>query len=469
MASRSTVQGVDIRTRFERSLREHDLTRPGETVLLALSGGADSTALARLFASIAADWRLSLAGLHVNYALRGEDSEEDERFVRELAPRLGIRLAVRRTGPLGARRGESLQMAARRVRYALLEEEQERAAADRIATGHTRDDRIETLLLHLARGSGPRGLGAIPRKRGAIVRPLLDFGRDEIESFLDGIGAPFRIDRTNLERGYDRNKIRLDLLPHAEAILGRSLDRPLARAADILADIDSYLGAEANAWLSRQGDLGEPGGVLSVEASSLAALPRALAREVVRVLAERVAPAMPEPSFGRVEGTLRLASGAGGGDAALGSGCVVRREGDRLRFAPPGEEPAPFRANLPVPGEAALPGGGRVVARSFARSEAAGPLPEGGDRVWLDEERVRPPLVLRSRSAGDRFRPLGAPGEKKLQDLLVDRKVPRSARARVPILEDADGILWVVGLAIAERARVAPGTARILEVAFCGT
>jgi len=454
-----------IRSDFARALDEKALVRPGETVLLALSGGPDSTALAHLFAEVRAGRRLRLRALHLNYGLRGAESDEDERFVRALSATLDISLGVRIIRPFEAGHGESLQMAARRVRYAMLDEEAAREKADRIATGHTRDDRIETLLINLLRGAGPRGLGAIPHRRGKLIRPLLDISREEISAYLAGMGVVPRIDRSNLETDYDRNKIRLELLPFAENLLGRPVRDALARSADIFSEIEGFLEEEADRWIARHAREEEDS--LSVPAAALAALPLALARQTVRALARR-AGGFPEGiRFERTESVLALLGDGRSGRTMLSEECEVRREGEALRFGPPVSDAAPFRVPLPIPGAARLPDGSRVLCRMLAREEARENLPREGRRARLDFGRVRPPLLLRARVPGDRFRPLGAPGGKKLQDLLVDRKIPRSERSRIPVLCDSEGILWVIGIAIADRAKVAESTRRILEVAFC--
>ncbi|MFH1680594.1 MAG: tRNA lysidine(34) synthetase TilS [Candidatus Eisenbacteria bacterium] len=456
---------MEIRTTFANTLSDKGLVRPGERILLALSGGPDSTALAYLFDEIRQERGLELRALHVNYGLRGRDSDEDERFVRGLESGLRMPLAVRSARGLVLRKGESLQMGARRVRYEALEEEAARVSADRIATGHTRDDRVETLLINLLRGAGARGLGAIPYRRGKLIRPLLDVSRGEIEAYLDRIGASYRVDRSNLETGYDRNRIRLELLPFAEKLMGRPVGEPLARTADILAEIESYLEHEAERWIERHAEDAE--GETTVPAGALALLPRALARQAIRSLARRAAGSPEGIPFERVESVLSLSAGLSSGRVPLGEELEARREGDALRFGPPRGEAAPFLVPLPVPGDAALPDGSRVRCRALPPEENAGAPSRESGRVTLDAGRVRPPLVVRSRLPGDRFRPFGSPGERKLQDLLVDRKIPRSERSRIPLLADSEGILWVVGIAIADRAKISASTTSILEVAFC--
>lgn len=448
------------------TVRERSLFRPGHALILSLSGGPDSTTLAHLLAGIRDDWRLRLGALHVNYGLRGEESEGDESFVRALCDSLRIDLTIRNSGAVAGLRGESLQMAARRIRYAYLEEERAGAGADRIVTGHNRDDRAETVLLNLFRGAGPRGLGAIPYRRGRVVRPLLDAGRAEILRDIAARGGEYRTDRTNRETLYDRNRIRLEILPLAERTLGRNVGASLARAADVFADVEDFLDDEAAEWLEAAADRSAPG-TLRVPAAELALLPRALGRQVVRAAIREAAGSLVEVRFDHVERVLRLAGEGGSGKVPLPVGGEARREGGRLVLGPPTEGPPPFDVPLPLPGAVSLPGRQRVTCRFVSPSEMTGDPEEfGPDTGHFDADRISPPLILRSRLPGDRFRPLGAPGSRKVQDLMVDRKVPRPLRDGVPILADREGILWVCGLAVAERAKVTAESANILEVAF---
>jgi tRNA(Ile)-lysidine synthase len=297
-----------------------------------------------------------------------------------------------------------------------------------------------------------------------VIRPLLDVSRAEIEAFLAERSLPFRTDRSNLETDFDRNKIRLELLPHAERLLGRPVRGPIARAAEILAETEAYLAAEGARWIRENARTA--GEATDLCAGALAALPRALGREVVRAMVR----GGPDPSASigseRVERVLRLARRAAGGRVLLPGGREARREGERIRFAPREETLPPFLAPLDVPGETLLPDGRRVVARLLDAREAGDDAPASRQRARLDHDRVRPPLVVRSRLPGDRLRPLGSPGERKLQDLLVDRKIPRSERDTIPLMADEDGILWVAGVEIAERAKIAASTRVILEVAL---
>lgn len=456
------ISPVELAEVMTATVRARNLFRAGHSLVLALSGGPDSTALARLLVEMREEWRLRLVAVHVNYGLRGDESDGDERFVRELCEALRIDLVVRKSDAALGHRGESLQMAARRVRYAFLEEERSATGADRVVTGHNRDDRAETVLLNLFRGAGPRGLGAIPYRRGPIVRPLLDCGRGEIRAWLSSRGHPSRADRSNRETHYDRNRVRLELVPFVEKALGRNVGHSLARAADVFADVEDFLEDEARQWLDSAADRSET--QLSLPAAELAALPRALARQVVRAAIHETAGSLAEVRFDHVERVVRLAGEEGAGKIPLPIGGEARREAGRLILGPPTEGPPPFEIPLPLPGEAKLDEHRRVRCRFILPS---GLPPEmDAETGYFDADRLTPPLVLRSRLPGDRFRPLGAPGSRKVQDLMVDRKVPRAVRGAIPIVADGEGILWVWGLAIADRAKITPATANILEVAF---
>lgn len=446
--------------------RERRLFRSGHSLLLALSGGPDSTALAHLLVEIRDEWRLRLQALHVNYGLRGEDSDEDERFVKETCRRLDIPLSLRTWEEGECGKGESLQMAARRFRYRLLEEEQAAAGADRIVTAHNSDDRVETLLLNLFRGAGHRGLGGIPYRRGSVVRPLLDAGRDSIERFLSLRKIPWCVDQTNRETKYDRNKIRLELIPYVEELLDRKIGPALVRAADLLSEADHFLDGEALRWIERHGSVDNRENLV-LPAGDISLLPQALRRQVIRSAIRDTAGSLIEVRYDQIERIADLAGDATGGRIPLPRGKEARREGDRILFGATPGEPVRFEISLPLPGSARLPGGREVACRFVAKTEIPPDLKEGtGGTAYLDADAVEPPMLFRSRLPGDRFRPLGAPGSKKLQDLFVDRKVPRSRRDEIPILADERGVLWVTGITVADRAKVTDETSNILEVAF---
>ncbi len=456
---------VKILQKMIRTISERNLFSKGDSLLLALSGGIDSTAAAHLLASIRKEWDLRLAAAHVNHQLRGEESAGDREFVERLCESLDISLAVHPGKPEESRaRGVSLQSNARQIRYEFFEEERRADGIDRIITAHHRDDRVETLLLNLFRGSGARGLGGMPYRRGPIVRPLLDVTRQEIEEYMTENRYDYRVDRSNLKCSYDRNKIRLQIVPFVEETLGRSISAPLARAADVAAELDRFASGLAEEWLLTTGGAGVERFNRGIDAAAFAALPKAIGREVVRIGIESVCGALLRVSHEMVERVIDLSSGTGARRIELPGGFHAHREGKVIIFGIIPPEAPSYEFPLPLPGSVELPGGTVVrCSRGGCSREAGRHHP---DRIRVDLDALSLPLLVRDHRPGDRFRPLGAPGSRKIHDLLIDRKVPRIARNVIPIVADQEGIVWLGGVEIAERAKVTGETTRLLEVAI---
>jgi tRNA(Ile)-lysidine synthase len=323
--------------------------------------------------------------------------------------------------------------------------------ATAIATGHTLDDQAETVLLRLLRGAGSRGLAGIRVRRGRFIRPLLGTRRLELREWLDGAGHPYREDSSNADRSIPRNRLRHDVLPVLEQFAPRAVPA-LARAAALAEDDDIFLEAAAIEAAARL-VLSSVSDVQCLDSAGLAALPPALSRRVLRSIgASMHAPAW---SARHLSDLARLA-GRDRGRLDLPGVSAVRR-GRALELRPrAARQPVAgaFDYELPVPGSVEVPEAGAVIEAVAGRIDG---LASEGSRnaAVVSKSCMEPPLRVRSRRPGDRFRPLGAPGSRKLQDVLVDRKVPRELRDRVPIVVSAGGeILWVAGVAVAEACRV---------------
>jgi len=433
-------------------------------VAVAVSGGPDSVALAWLLDEMAprADW--TLAGLiHVNHGLRGPASDADEAFCRDLAERMGLAIDSTRvdTAARALSLGRSVEVAARELRYEAFEAAATRLGADIVATGHTLEDQAETVLMRLLRGAGSRGLSAIRRRRGLYIRPLLDVRRQALRDYLRSRGESYREDASNADVAIPRNRIRHELLPVIERIAPGGL-RAIARSAALAEADEAFLETQViqvtdSVVLSgRESADGEP---VRLRAGALSALPGPVARRLFRDLAEQVSGR--SCTVLHVDAAVRLARA----DYPVGHldlpGLSVDRRGDELMLCRAAGLDARARADrtfeypLPVPGIVEVPEAGVRIA---AELDVAGTVPpaSGGDQTAVVRAAaLARPLVVRSRREGDRFRPLGAPGRRKLQDVLVDRKVPRAVRDRVPLVVDAAGrIVWVAGVAVAHDYRV---------------
>ncbi|HHW14053.1 MAG TPA: tRNA lysidine(34) synthetase TilS [Firmicutes bacterium] len=508
----------DLLGRVRRTVERYRMLAPGETVVAAVSGGPDSVALAHLLLRLSEEYSLSLHVAHLNHRFRGAEAEAEARFVAELAERWGLPVTVGEEDVPAhlARCGGSAEAVARRFRYAFLERVADSVGAVRIALGHQADDQAETVLMNLLRGAGPRGLGGMPPVRGGrYIRPLLQVSRREIMAYLAEQGLPYRLDPSNASRRFFRNRIRHDLLPYLEREFAPGLRAILSRTADLLQAEDEYLegvAATARGALLTPTRAGRSGREMSTgytgSCRALAELPLALLRRMIRQLWRELAglpgdaeeaegleeaaarPDGPRLGYERVEAVVELIrEGRTGARLQLPGGVTVRRVYDRLFWETArqgGAEPAgspgargraepeglPAPVELRVPGETFISQKGLVLSaeiravsgaggasRLVAEAKAAGPW-----RAVLDADRLSLPLMVRSRRPGDRFWPLGAPGERKLKDYLIERKIPPEERKGLLLVADEGGRrpVWLIGERPAEPLRVTGETKRIL-------
>ena len=221
---------------IRRTILEHALIKKGDAVLVALSGGADSVAMLRALLTLSEEMGFRVFAAHLNHGIRGKHADADEAFCRKLCESLGVRAVFGHTSvpKRAARTGESLEQAAREERYAFLEQARLELGADSIAVAHHMEDQAESVLLHLARGSGLTGLVGMRPRRGTIIRPMLYVRRQEIEDYLASLGQAFCTDETNFSADYSRNRIRMELLPYMEKNINPGVVEGLCSAAELL-------------------------------------------------------------------------------------------------------------------------------------------------------------------------------------------------------------------------------------------
>jgi tRNA(Ile)-lysidine synthase len=449
--------------RVLRTIRRHDLIPRGSRVAAAVSGGPDSVALAHVLNELQRAGGFTLAGLvHFNHRLRGEAADADERFCRGVAEAIGVPIEVGSAdvAALAADGGVSIETAGRRARYEFFARTAQRLEVDRVAVGHTRNDQAETFLLRLLRGAGPRGLGGIHPRAGAIVRPLLEATRAEVVAYLEGRRLAWRDDESNADVAVPRNRVRHELIPFIAERFSPGIVDVLAREADLARDEEAWLEASAIEMASTV-VLGKEGTHIRLDAAALQAAPVPLARRMVRgVLAEVEGAGFA--GFEHVDAVLGLEP-----EQALDlPGVHVARRGADIiiRPAPAREagEPNGFAYSLSIPGEVEIVEAGWLISAEPGAGQP-GTLDARGHEVAVQAAGLGPELVVRSRRPGDSLRPLGLGGRKKLQDLLVDRKVARAERDRLPLVVDRnDRIVWVVGQTVAEDFRVTEPAASVI-------
>ena len=470
-----------IRARVRRTIQRHSLCPPGSRLLVALSGGSDSVALLHLLHELSADGGFRVAAVaHVNHHLRAT-AGRDEAFCRELVARLGYPLEVAHVDVAALARKEALSIeeAARRARYQSLRAAAGLHQASLIATGHTRDDQVETLLMKLGRGAGLTGLGGIYPRRDDLVRPLLEVSRAALRGYLQEAGlqkagVSWVEDETNADLTNPRNRIRHTVVPAIEAALGPAALDAIARATVLAGEDGRWLDSLAGEAHERLRRVVADG--LAFDQVSLQALPAPLLRRVLLLaMREQASPAQIRTDH--VDGAgLVVAGEIAGSDSPAGrwelSGSTVVLLRAAVLLSATSPESGAFYYELQVPGVTEVPeAAGVIEARVGAQvvtAEAAVATTgvATGDRYavvvrWTDET----PLTVRNRRPGDWLR-LPA-GRKKLQDLFVDAKVPRAVRDRVPVVTDSAGrVVWVPGYAVSEDFRVDPAEGKVILLRF---
>jgi tRNA(Ile)-lysidine synthase len=459
-----------------RTIDRHGMADARTRVVLAVSGGSDSVALAHIASELAAAGTIVVAGLaHFNHQLR-ETAMRDEELCRALAERLGWPILTDRedVAARASREGRSIEDAARAARYAFFDRARVHFGADVVALGHTRDDQAETFLLRLIRGAGARGLAAMYPRNGWVVRPLLDCRRADLRAYLVERGAPFVEDETNDDVTIVRNRVRAELLPLLEARFNPAIVETLATEADLARDEWQWMSEAARPLDSAVTRAIDADGSLAIaiDLAALADTPPALCRLTIWT-------AMTDAAGGRsicfdhVAAAMRLIEGEGGAFDA--PGFRVERAGERLvlTLRPAGHvgrwsgsrSSNLFEYPLSIPGEVVLPEAGCAISAEASDSSADraaravvgnGATTRGQrDVALVRRDLCRDPLTVRNRRPGDRFRPGRTGHRKKLQDFFVDAKVGRSRRDLVPIVVDGEGrIVWVAGYGIDAAFRV---------------
>ncbi|MFO7867229.1 MAG: tRNA lysidine(34) synthetase TilS [Candidatus Aminicenantes bacterium] len=445
-------------SKIEKTIRRHQLLSPGDKVAAACSGGPDSVAL--LLALMDLSWKLELTVAHFNHQLR-KSAGGDEKFVQSLARRFSLACECRREDiRLYAREHKmNLEEACRKRRYAFLEETARKSGAAKIAVGHTLNDQAETVLMHLFRGAGMRGLGGIQPRRGRIVRPLIGVSREEVLAYLDRKGMEYRVDETNIDPRFLRSRIRHRVMPLLKKEVYPRIEARLGRMAEIIQAEDDYMHKQAmDVFQSVESDFqGRP----ALRTSGLDGIPLALRRRVIREFYRRLRGGVRGLTFEDADILLQL-----GKDRMfpLEKGLVIKNIRGLLTL-----RPKPYSLSFDMKWEGTSPLRIPEAAMSLDLEKRKNPGPdklEFDDRkhAWLDAAKIAFPLRVRNRRRGDRYRPLRAPGRKPLKEIFRSRNIAPELRDRYPVILSQDRIVWIPGFPVSHDFRVTKTTSRIIKI-----
>lgn len=465
------VPVVGLERKVDQAIRAKGLLASGDRIVAAVSGGPDSVALFRCLVELRPLWHWDISIGHVDHGFRGAESEGDAKFVEALGERFGVPVMVRRLhlNKYDAKlKKKSIQEYARRARYRAFEEMVLEQKATKLVLGHTADDQAETVLMWMLRGCGTGGLGGIPPKRGMhVVRPLLDLHRSEIVTYLEERQEESRVDSSNDQPVYLRNRIRQHLIPQLKQY-SPGIVNVLTRQAHILRDDHAYLETLADEALLHA-CVSDGMGERQLDRTALLNVPLPIRRRVVRQSLQVIAGQQQNPTFDFVERVLdRLEHGQSGWTITY-DGVQVCQEYDRLvirsfeKLHHSGGDY--FRMSgmpLSIPGEVVW----LATGHRFSISRVSPTVMNGHahhSEIYLDPAKFTPELMVRSWMPGDVFCPKGLGGrQKKLQDFFSDLKLPRSQRTKVPLLVAPEGIIWVGGLRGDERFQVSSSTASVV-------
>lgn len=414
----------------------------GHLSIVALSGGADSVALLLGLLRLGQP----LVAAHCNFHLRGEESDADEAFVRQLCEEKGVKLYVEHfdTEAYAKQQRISIEMAARELRYDFFERLRQQLGADTIAVAHHRDDNVETLLLNLIRGSGLKGLCGMRSKNGYVIRPLLDVTRKEIEIFLTAEGQAFQTDSTNAQTIYKRNKIRHELLPLLRE-LNPSIEHTLSETMKHLKEVEAILAEKKKKN--------------ATDRLSLAELQTSFAPQTL--VFDFLAP------YGFTSAQCRqIASACSERVGAVYESAEYLCVRDRKELLVGKRPPFIERFEIPIcEGEIVLPNGVLLKIRKCRRTELT-EIPKSHQVACLDLAKITLPLFVRSPQEGDRFAPYGMKGTQLLSDYLTNRKRNRLEKLATLLLCDAQGILWVVNERVDRRGCLTSETQDIVVIEY---
>jgi len=437
---------------------EHDMLTDADTVLICVSGGADSMCLLEIMRHISYEYGFDIAVAHYNHKLRGEESDRDETFVMERCEEHGIPFYSGRgdVAMFAKRRGLCIEEAARDMRYEFFYDTAELTGAGRIATAHTMDDNAETIVLNLARSAGANGLSGIPPVRDFVIRPLLRISREDVIAFINEREIPYVEDSTNTLDIYTRNKVRHTIIPMFKELNPR-FNEAASTAAELLRADEELIADLADLFI-RDCCAG-----LTTEAADLAVLPFSVSSRVIRKLYGG------SLSYNHVKDVLALSAGDNPSASLSLPGMIVYREYNRLIFNPAqNESEEEFAPVYPTIGNSfiILKLGLKITCKSvvYDDSMSKSEINKTFTTFLFKNIDICGKMSVRSRSAGDRIRLKGQNCTKTLKKLFIEKRIPVRKRNLIPVISDEEGVLGIYKLGVSERAVPKPGDTTIMII-----
>jgi tRNA(Ile)-lysidine synthase len=434
---------------IRQTIGKTQMLEPDDRVVAGVSGGADSVCLLLVLQELGCD----VAAAHLNHGLRGSESDQDEAFTRDLAERLAVPFFAKTVSLKQA----NVEAAGRAARREFFRELAETYGFTKIALAHTRDDRVETFVLNLLRGSGLEGLVSMAAISESIVRPLIDVNRDQVEDYLEENRQLWRTDASNFDLSFARNRVRHQVIPLLASEFNPNLVDTLARTITVLEAEDALLRVMAKGWIREELLSGER----TLDANALASAPLGLVRRVIREALRNAGSELHDVTFDHIESIRSLLGPQKSGKLVqVPGGMQAAREFDRLVFRQTKVLPLNYDYQLDIPGSVHIPELGKTFRAEIVGDGSAG---TGPGRVIVDGDSIGPYVRIRNWKPGDYYRPVGSPAG-KLKKLFQRARIPRSHRANWPVLVADSTIVWVASFPVSRDFAPGGSSQRIVAI-----
>jgi tRNA(Ile)-lysidine synthase len=448
-----------------KTIEKYNLLNKKDRVVVALSGGSDSTALLAALAQISKQLDFSIIVAHYNHGLRGTQSDEDEKYSQELAKKMGLIFVSGKMDSKLQQKGVSPEDFYRQQRYQFLNKVAEDYNAQKIALGHNIQDQAETVLLNLLRGSGLEGLkGILPIREGKFIRPLIEVSKEEIIAFLNEAGISYCQDSSNENNIYLRNKIRLELIPYLKEKFNPKIEENLAQMAEILRQDDDFIRNSVQEALESTYIQSLPDGI-SLNIEYIKGLVPSIRLRLFKEILESMIPEKNGFSFSNINALERLAQATESGKRiSLPLAIVARREYDNIILTRDKIclKQVDYEYPVNIPGIIHVKETDRTISieKTF-RDKMDMQLK---NKIYLDLDKIQQPIILRNRRDGDRFQPLGMKGQQKIKSLFINQKIPRNKRNEVMLLVDQNSVIWIENMHLSDRVKISPQTKNVISL-----
>ncbi len=447
----------------------YQLFEKRDTILIGVSGGADSVVLLDIFNRISEQWELKIIAAHLNHQLRGPDADKDAEFVQELLKNKSIPLVLEKYDVKAWCRENnvSVETGARQVRYNFYKKTAEQHCCRRVATGHHLDDQAETILYRLMRGAGTLGLSGIRQKRGIYIRPLLFADRRSIIKYADENNISFRNDATNQDISYRRNRIRHNLIPEIQTHFNPNISQTLSNLGTIMAETEEYLNHQANIALNDCSRFQDENKII-LDIKEFLLYFRALQKHIIRNAIKKVGTRTYNPDYITLGKILQLCrKQKSGRSLPIYDDISIKISRDELVIQKTEKQVKEIVVDE-IPANIELWDNQILEINRNLKSLDQIIKASTSTKIWIDEERISTPLKIRTARHGDRFYPLNMKGSKKLSDFFIDEKIPNYKRDRIPVLECGNKIVWICGYRLDDRFKITLNTTKSLKLEIKG-